>query len=85
MPGEEPDALRWCSGVVKRICDGTWVKPGTWRQCYKVGEAVEILWDPIKELKAAACTTQEPLDPRKWNQDCYGAWRRDLGDFNYGL
>ena len=27
----------------------------------------------------------ERIDKRKWNKECDGAWRRDLGDFNYGL
>ena len=41
----------WCSGVVMRIYDGTWVKPGTYRTRYKVGEAAEVLWDAIDEGK----------------------------------
>ena len=81
--------MRWCSGVVMRICDGTWVKPGTYRARYKVGEAAEVLWDAIDEgkgnLQMPECRTQEPLDPRKWNKDVHGSWRRDLGDFNYGI
>ena len=80
--------MRWCSGVVTRICDGTWVKPGTYRARYKVGEA-EVLWDAIDEvegkLQMLECWTQEPLDPRKWNKDVHQSWQKDLGDFNCGL
>ena len=24
--------LRWCSGIVERLCDGTWTNPGNRRQ-----------------------------------------------------
>ena len=61
----------------------------TYRARYKVGEAAEVLWDAIDEgkgnLQMPECRTQEPLDPRKWNKDVHGSWRRDLGDFNYGI
>ena len=33
---------RWCSGVVERICDGTWVIPGKVKKCRKEDEAVEV-------------------------------------------
>ena len=29
--------LSWCSGIVERVCDGTWINPGNRRQCYKEG------------------------------------------------
>ena len=31
--------LRWCGGFVKKISDGTRVKTGKRRQCYKENEA----------------------------------------------
>ena len=27
--------LSWCSGIVERVCDGTWIKSGKRRQGYK--------------------------------------------------
>ena len=35
-------AVRWCSGTIERISDGTWLLPEAWTQCYEVGEAAEI-------------------------------------------
>ena len=34
--GSDKD-LSWCSGIVERMCDGTWIKAGKRRQCYKEG------------------------------------------------
>ena len=78
---------RWCAGVVNRISDdeNPWVRKGKTRACYKAGEAAEIYWDEIPEAKMKACLSIEPLDPKKWNKDCEEAWRKDLGDYNYGL
>ena len=76
---------RWCSGVVERICDGTWVIPGRMRKCWKENEAVEVFWDAVPEADAPACRAQVALDPNKWNKDGIGAWRMDLGDYNYGV
>ena len=33
--------LRWCSSIVERMCDGTWINPGNMSQCYKEGEAAD--------------------------------------------
>jgi hypothetical protein len=72
----------WCRGVVERVCDDTWVKAGKRRQCYKAGEAAEVLWG---EIDMPVSQTQEPFDPRKWNKNCTGGWRIDLGIYNYGV
>ena len=32
---EKKKELNWCGGVVEKISDGTRVKPGKLRQCYK--------------------------------------------------
>ncbi len=57
-------------GVVERVCDDTWVKSSKRRQCYKAGEAVEVLWDEISDADMPVCPTREPFDPRKWNKNC---------------
>ena len=86
---EEGNTLdnRWCAGVVRRISDeeNPWVRKGKTRACYKEGEAAEIFWDAIPEAKLKACLSIEPLNPRKWNKDVEGAWRRDLGNYDYGV
>ena len=64
--GTEKD-LRWCSGVVERVCDGTWVQPGCRTKCYKVGEAAEMFWDPIPDADMPAHRSIEVLSTRKWN------------------
>ena len=76
---------RWCSGVVERICDGTWVITGRMRKCWKEGEAVEVLWDAIPDADMPACREKVALNPNKWNKDGIGAWRMDLGEYNYGV
>ena len=32
--GSDKD-LSWCSGIVERVCAGTWIKAGKSRHCYK--------------------------------------------------
>ena len=76
---------RWCSGVVERICDGTWVIPGKVRKCWKEGEAVEVFWDAIPDADMPACRDNVALNPNKWNKDVIDAWRMDLGEYNYGV
>ena len=77
--------LRWSNGVVERICDGTWKILGRARKCWKYGEAAELLWDAIPDADMPACRDKVALDARKWNKDVAGAWRMDLGDYNYGM
>ena len=81
----EEKTLHWCRGKINAISDGTQVVTGKTRQTWKEGEAAEVIWDEISEINMAEHTTREKLDPRKWNKDCLGAWRKDLGEFNYGL
>ena len=41
--------LRLCGIVVENISDGTWLKPGNHRQCYKEKKASFIFWDAVPE------------------------------------
>ena len=79
--------LRWCGAVVKRISDGTWLYPNARTRCYKENEAADILWDPILEVEPTipACRGIVELPERKWNKDCEGAWRKDIGTEDFGL
>jgi hypothetical protein len=78
---------RWCTGVVRRISDdeNPWVKQGKTRACYKAGEAAEVYWEAVPDANLKAGLDIVPLNPRKWNKDCEEAWRKDLGDYDYGL
>ncbi len=70
---------------MKKDYDDTWVKSGKRRQCYKTGEAAEVLRDEIPDADIRVSRTREPFDPLKWNKKCIGGWRINLGDFDYGL
>jgi len=65
--------------------DGTWVIPGRARKCWEEGEAVEVFWDAIPDADMPACRDKVALNPNKWNKDIIGAWRMDLGEYNYGV
>ena len=78
---------RWCTGIVRRISDeeNPWIKAGATRACYKSGEAVEVNWDAIPDADMVACVGIVALNPRKWNKDVEEAWRKDLGNYDYGV
>ena len=80
--------LCFCGGVVERISDGTWIIPtvsGRGRKCYGIGEAAEVDWDPFPDADYPGGRTIVPLDPKKWNKECNGGWRKDLGDLDFGI
>ena len=64
------------------ISDGSnIIKQGARTACYKVGEAVLILWDANKERKESSSTSAQRLLPSKWNpkgKHSDGAWRMDV-------
>ena len=43
--------IRWCGGFVENISDGTWVKLGKRRQCYKENESAFVFWNAVTESK----------------------------------
>ena len=57
------------------------------RKCWKKSEAVEVFWDAIPDADPPmpACRDKVALNPNKWNKDGIGAWRMDLGEYNYGV
>ena len=77
--------LRWCGGVIVKVSDGTDKVPGGRTRRFKENEAAEIKWDPVEELDENYDTSWEVLLQSKWNKDCEGAWRIDLGDIDYGI
>lgn len=80
----EPKELCWCSGTVKEICDGTWIKNGRERAVWKAGEAIEVDWDPIGDTIPGG-VTRVAINPRKWNKDVVDGWRKHLPPIDYGL
>ena len=77
--------LRWCSGIVERVCDKTWINPGKRRQCYKGGEAAEVFWDEMPECNMDASIYIEPFISRLWNKNENLGWRMYIGDISYRL
>jgi hypothetical protein len=83
--GTKEKRLRWCGGLVKEICDGTWLYPNARTRCYKENEVARIKWDAVEELGLPTCEGVQELPPNKWNRNCEGAWRKELGDESFGL
>ena len=77
--------MRWCSGIVEILCDGTCINTGKRRQCYKEVEAADVFWDAIPECNMEALRYIEPFNSRSWNKNESSAWIMDLGDISYGL
>ena len=85
--GTETDVC-WCGGVIKEISDGTWIIPtvsGRGKKCYKKGEAADIYWEAVETAGFLAGRAIVELNPRKWNKEVVGGWRKDLGDINYSV
>ena len=72
-------------GVIEKISDGTWLFPNARTRCYKEYEAAEFFWDAVEECSMPACRGIQELTENKWNKNCEGAWRKDLGNETFGL
>ena len=59
--------MSWCSGILERVCDRTWIKAGKRRQCYKEVEAAELFWGAIPECNMEASRFIEPFQSRLWD------------------
>ena len=78
--------IRWCSGVIQKICDGTWQIQGEMRgQCYKESKAAKVFWDaiPDAEMEAFSYSSIESFVAKKWNGNCVGAWKLDYTSKQY--
>ena len=50
-----------------------------------MNEAAHILWDAIPCINMPACEEIQVILESKWNSNCEGTWRRDLGKGTFGL
>ena len=76
--------LIWMNGVVMRVSDGTWMVSANARtECFKAGEAAEVLWDAVPEVNYPAGKSIAEFKPNLWNKDKLGAWCKDLGKIDY--
>ena len=55
------------------------------QKCYKEGVAADIYCDAVESAGFEAGRAIVELNPRKWNKEEVGSWRKDLGDINYGV
>ena len=72
------------NGKVTRVIDGNWlVGENTLTNCFKAGEAAEVLWDVVPEVNYPASKSITEFKPNLWNKDKLGAWCKDLGKIDY--
>ena len=78
--------LIWMNGKVMRVSDGTWlVGTNAQKNCFKSGEAAELLWDAVPEVNYPSGKSIAEFKPNIWNKDKLGAWCKDLGKIDYGI
>ena len=78
--------LIWMNGKLMRVSDGTWlVGVNAQTNCFKEGEADEMLCDPVREVSYPAGKSIAEFKPNLWNKDKLGAWYMDLGKIDYGI
>ena len=54
-PAGKVKELIWMNGKVMRVSDGTWIVVANARtNCFKAGEAAEVLWDAVPEVNYPA-------------------------------
>ena len=69
-----------------RVSDDTWlVGANTQTQCSKAGEAAEVLWNAVPEVKYPAGKSIAEFKPNIWNKDKLGACCKELGNIDYGI
>ena len=81
----EKKAFRWCRGTVKKVCDGTWVKPGHISVYFKEGEAVLVKWKRVNEAGIKALESIVELKKNLWNKDAENAWRKYVEGIDFGI
>ena len=78
--------LIWMNGKVMRFIEGTWlVGVNSRTNCFKEGEAAEVLWDAVPEVNYPDGKSIAEFKPNLWNNDKLVAWYKDLGKIYYGI
>ena len=78
--------LIWMNGKLMIVSDGTWIVGANARtNCFKAGEAAEVLWDAVPEVNYPAGKSITQFKPNLWNKDKLGAWCKDLGNIDYDI
>ena len=78
--------LIWMNGKVMIVSDGTCrVGVNSRTNCFKSGEAAEVLWDAVSEVNYPASKSITEFKPNLWNKDKLGAWCKELGKIDYGI
>ena len=78
--------LIWMNRKVMRVGDGTClVVSNEQKNCFKAGEAAEVLWGAVPEVNYPAGKSIAEFKQNLWNKDKFGAWCKDLGKIYYGI
>ena len=76
----------WMNETVTSVSDGTWlVGANAQTKCFKAGEAAEVLWDTVPEVKYPAGKSIAEFKPNIWNKDKLEALHKYLGKIDYGI
>ena len=74
------------NGKVRRVSDSNCLVGANARtNCFKEGEAAEVLWDAVPEVNCPAGKSIAEFKPNLWNKDKLGAWCKYLGKIDYGI
>ena len=69
-----------------RVSDRTWLSGANAQtNCFKSGEAAELLWDALPEVNYPTGKSVAEFKPNLWNNDKLGALCKDLVKVEYGI
>ena len=78
--------LIWINGEVIIVSDVTWLVGANARKnCFKAGEAAEVLWGAVPEVNYPAGKSITEFKPNLWNKVKLEAWCKGLGNIEYGI
>ena len=74
------------NGKVMRVIDGTCIfGANAQTNCFKAGEAAEVLWDAVPEVNYPTGKSIGEFKPNLWNRDKLRSWCKELGKIDYGI